>query len=179
MGFAFDLLDALPIPSPRAPHRSETDPDRRPTATQDAQSDVAAVLRAAAAATQPRGHSIQVDAEGPLHVAMPRTALARVVRNLLGNALAASPRGGTVRLVARRDEAPGTSAPVTGSHVRVEVHDDGPGPGARGFHREGGLGLEVVRSLVLPAGGWLVLGTSPDGGACAAVTLPAPAGAHP
>jgi signal transduction histidine kinase len=56
--------------------------------------------------------------------------------------------------------------------VRIEVHDDGRGPGSGSFHRPGGVGLSVVRSLVLPAGGWLVLGRSPQGGACAAVTLP-------
>jgi signal transduction histidine kinase len=119
-----------------------------------------------------------VDSHGPLHVVMPRIGLARIVRNLLGNALVATPPGGTVRLLARRDGArPGGNGirGVTQSHVRLEIHDEGPGPGRVGFHRGGGLGLDVVRSLVLPSGGWLVLGRSRFGGACAAVTLPSPA----
>lgn len=175
VGLAFDLLDALPIPSPRAPSRSET---ASPGPTDiGARSEVSGVLRAAATATAPKGRSIDVDAPAPLYVAMARTGLARVVRNLLGNALAATRSDGTVRLVARADAPPDQRRRrgADRAYVRLEFHDDGPGPGPGGFHRGGGLGLDVVRSLVLPAGGWLVLGTSPLGGACATVTLPAPA----
>jgi signal transduction histidine kinase len=116
-----------------------------------------------------------VDCPGQWQVALPRPALVRVVGNLLRNAITATGAGGTVQL--RAVELP-VQAAGTGqlgldpTHVRIEVHDDGPGPGPDGFHRGGGLGLSIVRSLVLPTGGWLVLGRSPLGGACAAVTLP-------
>ena len=185
VGVALDLLEALPIPTPRAPLRGEPAHGavtRRPAAMPSSADlpvcEVDAVLRAAADATTSREHRVAVDAVAPLHVAMRHIELTRVARNLLGNALAATPPGGTVRLIAQQD-APTRGRPrqesATRSYVRLEFHDEGPGPGATGFHRTGGLGLDVVRSLVLPAGGWLVLGRSPFGGACASVILPAPA----
>ena len=164
VGFALDLLETLPIPSPRAPLPGEGAQGVDPRPPADAPvCEVDAVLRAAADATAARGRTIRVESVAPLHVAVRRTDLTRIARNLLGNALAATPPGGTVRLLARQERG----------HVRLEFHDEGPGPGPAGFSRGGGLGLDVVRSLVLPAGGWLVLGRSPSGGACAAVTLPA------
>jgi signal transduction histidine kinase len=104
-------------------------------------------------------------------VPLPAVSLARVVRNLLGNALA-TPGGSTVLLRGMRVAGPAGSGEPGPPHVRLEVHDDGRGPAPAGFRRSGGIGLEVVRSIVVPVGGWLVLGSSPVGGACAAVTLP-------
>jgi signal transduction histidine kinase len=158
VSYALDLLDTLPGESVGVPAVDQ------PTHGQYA--DLAGVLRDAVAAAAPGGASVVVEAAGPLYVAMSRTALVRVLRNLLGNAVTATGGGGTVVLRAERLDPDG--------YIRLEIHDDGPGPGRAGFSRPGGQGLTVVRSLVLAAGGWLVLGRSPtSGGTCASVTLPA------
>jgi signal transduction histidine kinase len=155
VSYALDLLDAVPgAPVPAG----------RPTAPAS-RTDLAGVLSDAAAVV-PGGVVVTVEATAPLCVSMARTALVRVVRNLLGNAVAAMNGTGTVLL---RAERIGVDGPV-----RFEIHDDGPGPGRSGFSRSGGQGLTVVRTLVLSAGGSLVLGRSPSGGTCASVTLPAP-----
>jgi two-component system, OmpR family, sensor histidine kinase MprB len=176
VSYALDLLDTLPPPSARhaVPGLGALSPAGGQQAAAAQHADLAGVLRDAAAVA-PGGPSVTVEAAGPLHVAMPRTALVRVVRNLLGNAVAATNDGGAVLLRAERT-GPGSAGPAGAEpegHVRLEVHDDGPGPGRTGFSRSGGQGLTVVRTLVLTAGGWLVLGRSARGGTCASVTLPA------
>ena len=126
-----------------------------------------AVVRAAGLTAVGPVARLAVEAEAELWAPLDATSASRVVRNLLDNALAAAgARGG---VLVRAGQHPGGGGPW----VRLEVHDDGPGPGPRGFARGGGTGLDVVRALVLPSGGWLSLGTSPLGGALAAVTLPA------
>jgi signal transduction histidine kinase len=115
----------------------------------------------------------------PLRVAGDRDALARVVANLLDNAVrhAAS----SVRLTVAAD----------GAYRRIAVADDGPGiPAAdreRVFDRftrlddarardagGSGLGLAIVRELVRRHHGTVVLrGTTPPPGLCAEVRLPA------
>jgi signal transduction histidine kinase len=174
---ALQLLEAfgesLPAQVPARPSAPVAAPERS--------SEVEPVLRSAARAAAPSGRSISVECPHPWRVSLPRTALVRVVGNLLRNAVAATGAAGAVVLKAVEvpAETAGPGQPGRGpAHVRIEVHDDGPGPGPDGFHRGGGVGLSVVRSLVLPAGGWVVLGRSPRGGACVAVTLPvAPGGA--
>jgi two-component system sensor histidine kinase BaeS len=164
---ALELLETFGDVSP-SPAARPTAP-RRPVGQS---CEVEPVLRSAARAAAASDRSISVACPGSWHVPLPRTALVRVVGNLLRNAVSATGAGGGITL--RASEVP-AAAPGTGhspAHVRIEVHDDGRGPGPEGFHRPGGVGLSVVRSLVLPAGGWLVLGRSPQGGACAAVTLP-------
>jgi signal transduction histidine kinase len=138
-------------------------------ATGSATTDVDGVLRAVAAAATSAGRTVTVRSRPGLFVPLAHTGLSRVVRNLLTNAAVAAGDTGRVELHAAPVEGP-AGEPV---QIRLEVHDDGPGFPAGGAHRSGGLGLGIVRSLVLPAGGWLVLGRSPLGGACAAVTLPA------
>jgi len=115
----------------------------------------------------------------PLRVAGDRDALARVVANLLDNAVrhAAS----SVRLTVTAD----------GAYRRIAVADDGPGiPAAdreRVFDRftrldggrardagGSGLGLAIVRELVRRHRGTVALkGTTPPPGLCAEVRLPA------
>jgi signal transduction histidine kinase len=175
---ALDLLDAfsdsLPAQS-AAPARPPRPAAASRRTVPERSCEVEPVLRSAARAAAPSGRSISVECPEPWRVALPRTALVRVVGNLLRNAVAAAGVGGTVVLKAIEvptETAGPRQSPRGPGHVRIEVHDDGPGPGPDGFQRSGGLGLSVVRSLVLPAGGWLVLGRSPQGGACAAVTLP-------
>jgi signal transduction histidine kinase len=174
VGQALQLLDELgaALPTPTQPGTAPPAPGARPVISG---CDVEPVLQSAARASAASDRSITVSCAAPGRVLLPRTALVRVVGNLVRNAIAATEVGGTVQL--RAVEVPrGSGQPA---HLRVEVHDDGPGPGPDGFSRAGGVGLSVVRSLVLPAGGWLTMGRSPLGGACAAVTLPQAPSAGP
>jgi len=168
--YAVQLLDELPasVASTAAPQdQGMTDPDSagRPS------SDLDAALRTAARALGGAGPSIRIQSEGPLWVPLPSTAVTRVIRNLLGNAVsAAQPHGAILVRAQFVPVSPETGGAVR--HIRLEIHDDGPGPGPTGFFRTGGQGLDIVRSIVLPAHGWLVLGRSTLGGACVHVTLP-------
>jgi signal transduction histidine kinase len=103
------------------------------------------------------------------------------VRNLIENAIAATPRGGCVEV--------GVAA--IGAEVEVVVDDDGPGVGAdpealfapfrRGPERVdarargpgAGLGLAIVRRIAASHGGTVTAGPSQLGGARFALRLPA------
>ena len=162
--YALDLVDGLP---------TDVTPGSAGAPVSGQVCDLDAVLRSAATAAGGGGRSVTVTSEPRLLVPVPSVSLTRAVRNLLGNALAA-PGGSTVLLRGMRVLPGPAGSDHSGSeYVRLEVHDDGRGPARSGFRRSGGIGLEVVRSIVVPAGGWLVLGRSPSGGTCAAVTLPA------
>jgi signal transduction histidine kinase len=101
---------------------------------------------------------------------------ARIVEalsNLLDNALRVSPRGGLLVLAARRD----------GEAVEFAVRDQGPGVAAadldsvweRFFSRSPqgtGLGLAVVREIVLAHGGEVFARNLPEGGAEFGFRLP-------
>jgi signal transduction histidine kinase len=105
--------------------------------------------------------------------------LEQVLDNLLSNALDAAPAGSVVRVGVR---------PV-GERVTITVRDRGPGmtleqqarafdrfwrsPGARHSRSGFGLGLPIVRRLVLADGGDVLLGDGPDGGLTVTVSLPA------
>lgn len=163
--YVMDLVDVLPSPDTDAGAVLAPGPV-------GAVCDLADVVRAAARAAAWSDRTLTVDCPASLRVALAAPAASRMVRNLLGNALAA-PAGTAVLL--RGQLLPGSG---TGDSVLLEVHDDGRGTAAKDFSRPGGVGLEVVRSLVLGAGGWLCLGPSPRGGVRAAVTLPAPSGSR-
>lgn len=111
-----------------------------------------------------------------------RASLHQLFANLLHNAVAHTPEGERVALVAaREDEA-----------VWVRVRDSGPGVPPEEmervfepFHRtasarpEGtGLGLALAREIARAHGGDVVLEAAPFGGASFAVSLPAAAGAE-
>lgn len=112
-----------------------------------------------------RGRGVRLAADLP-HAPLPIRADARAVRqmmiNLMANALAASPRGGEVRVTLARED---------GALV-VGVDDEGPGftPGAAE-----GVGLALVRALAGLHGGTLNFARRPAGGTRACVRLPAPA----
>jgi signal transduction histidine kinase len=86
-----------------------------------------------------------------------------IMVNLVENAHRASSTGLPIELAA---------APVD-SRVRLEVLDRGPGIAHDSGVAQGGLGLEIARSLAAASGGSFELGNRSGGGAVARVELPA------
>lgn len=141
--------------------------------------NLAEIARGRADAAEPiaeeSGIAIEVDSEGACSVAAPAGVPARIVDELLGNALAYARTHITVN-VSRRGDA-----------VILCVSDDGPGiPDSdlervfERFHRAAGavaggsgLGLALVREAVEALGGSATAGRSDLGGAAITVRLPA------
>jgi signal transduction histidine kinase len=135
---------------------------------------LAATLERFGAPASAAGVSLAAEGPGePLTVTADRSALDRILGNLVANALAATPAGGRIRLIAAPesiDRRPG---------VRLAVVDTGPGfpPGAldRVFDRffradraragdGSGLGLAIVRELVTAHGGSVAASNVAGGG---------------
>ncbi|MFF9274208.1 ATP-binding protein [Streptomyces griseosporeus] len=146
--------------------------------------DVRELLRAARTAHRARaeaaGVEVVVEADGPVRVHADPDRLRQVVANLVGNALRATPPGGTVTLALRRDR----------ERAVVEVRDTGTGIAAedlphvfdrfwradpaRGRATGGsGLGLAVARQIVLDHGGTIGVDSAVGAGTTVTVTLPA------
>jgi len=141
---------------------------------------LATLLAQATADARPKAdaRAIALDTEaGDLTVPGDPLLLRQALGNLVDNALDFAPRGGRVRIGARR----------AGPDVLIEVCDDGPGVPdyalARVFERfyslarpdgakSTGLGLAFVREVALLHGGTASLANRPDGGACAQLRLP-------
>jgi len=112
-------------------------------------------------------------------VAADPLVLRRILENLVGNAVESlSDRGGAVTVATER------IASGAGTTVRVTVSDTGPGMtreqldhAFEDFHTTkpggAGLGLSIVRRLVLDLGGALRIETQPGAGTRAIVELPA------
>jgi signal transduction histidine kinase len=117
--------------------------------------------------------SIELDADGRTAVVGNSTAIGRVVRNLLDNAIHHAPAGSTVRV----SVSPG-SGPANGPSVRVV--DDGPGfssefsphafehftradPSRNRATGGAGLGLAIARGLVEAHGGRIWIDGPPGG----------------
>ena len=144
----------------------------------DARELVAARRDAWAALAEERGVSIVVDADDAVLLATPGR-LEQVLDNLLNNALEVAPAGSAIVVSATR----------THGAVRVSVADAGPGltseqrdrafdrfwrAGDHDNERGGfGLGLAIVRQLVVADGGEVTLGASSSGGLEVLVVLPA------
>jgi len=116
---------------------------------------------------------------GPLVVKAPAEGLTRALENVIDNALGFSPAGEAVRIVLEKREG----------QACVRVLDRGPGipaehrervfdrffsyrPGGAPGSRHTGLGLSIVRAQVENAGGRVVAGDAPGGGACLELRLP-------
>jgi signal transduction histidine kinase len=119
------------------------------------------------------GVVLEVDAVPGAIVSGDRLRLAQVIGNVVRNAIQASPPGGSVRIGVRTDASSGEAT--------VTVRDAGDGfsaaaleQGAEMFfsEKEGGMGvgLSLVRQVVLGHGGQLVLGN--ERGAVVSIRLP-------
>jgi signal transduction histidine kinase len=135
---------------------------REPIGLRSALESAAALFAGRAAHT---GVALQVDAPDARIYADP-VRLRQALVNLVDNALRYTPPGGTVRITGRSD------AEVTA----IAVADDGPGFAATTGGAEQGLGLRIVRTVIEGHGGTLRLGTGPDGGALAELTVPSDSG---
>lgn len=141
--------------------------------------DAAAVVRERGAfwavLAQDQGRAFEVDAAaGPLLVPVPAEDLGAALDALVDNVFSHTPDGSPFALRARPG-GPGV--------VRVGVDDGGPGlEGGDALLERGrsgagstGLGLDVARRTAERAGGRLVLGRAPAGGAAVTLELPAAA----
>ncbi|MDX6685982.1 MAG: hypothetical protein QOF86_2110 [Baekduia sp.] len=103
---------------------------------------------------------IEIASELPSRLPLPPTALRVLLRNLLGNAVAAGAR--TVCVSATRS---------SGAWVLV-IEDDGAGVGSDlGYRAGSGLGLRLCRRIAARHGGSLVLAALPAGGTQATLQL--------
>ncbi len=142
--------------------------------------DVEQALEAFSPLALERGVRVVSAVEGRPYAAADSQALRQVLINFLENAVKYGPRGQTVSVGACQENG----------KVRLWVDDEGPGvPPAereriwRAFHRGStaessaqggsGIGLAVVRDLVLQAGGRVEIERSPAGGARFVAELPA------
>ncbi len=166
------LLDIARIEAGRL-QLAKTDLDVRGLA-----SGVADAYRALAQA-QDKAIAVGVEVPAGTLVTAELDKLTRVLRNLLGNALKYSDRGGHVEVRVR----------LTPAGIEFAVSDDGPGvpPEARGrvfqrfgqvggdAHRPGtGLGLYFCRLVVEAHGGTIGVDNRPGRGATFRFTLPGP-----
>jgi len=132
--------------------------------------DAVAVVRGRAAYWAPlaedqrRALEIDLPAE-PAPVPLDEVDLRDVVDVLIDNVFAHTPEGTAFSVVVSPD-GEGT--------VLLAVTDAGPGLGAQRPQGPGhtGLGLEIVRRTVEPAGGSLEIGAAPKGGTVVSVRLP-------
>ncbi len=143
--------------------------------------DLAEEISEAAAAFAPIANAAEATIElrigDEVLAPVDRGAFRQVMLNLLDNAVKHGGRGGTVGISLARDDG----------HVRVMIDDSGPGvprewrqrvfePFVRIEHGSvpgAGIGLAVVRELVVAHGGTVAIEESPQGGARLVVTLPA------
>jgi two-component system sensor histidine kinase BaeS len=143
------------------------------------------------------GIRLEAIAPGPASAPLvaDRSAVDRILANLVANALASAPGpGGRVTLTAARTEIPARDGERPLPAVALGVADDGPGfpPGAaeRAFERffradpsrsgpGSGLGLSIVRDLAEAHGGYAAVENLAPRGARVSVVLPLVATARP
>ncbi|HEX2894227.1 MAG TPA: HAMP domain-containing sensor histidine kinase [Marmoricola sp.] len=131
--------------------------------------DAVAVVRdrvhywAPLAEDQGRNLSVDLPPEAAV-VPLDEVDLRDVVDVLIDNVFAHTPEGTEFAVTVRREQ----------DDVLLVVADRGPGPTPRGRREPGhtGLGLEIVRRSVEPAGGRVEIGAAPKGGTVVGVRLP-------
>ena len=135
-------------------------------------------LRQCAPVMAERSVRIESTLEPDLWVEGNETLLARAVRNVIDNALKASPASSTVRISGVR----------AGGLLMLRIQDQGPGIPEEDLTRifepfyqvekartpgdSHGLGLAICRRIVYAHGGEVTAASPPDGGACISIMLP-------
>lgn len=143
------------------------------TSPMDARDVLRQMLDALNAQAEHAGVKIASDLPDPLPVRGDRQRLAQAFRNLAINAIQAMPTGGTLAVAGGAE----------GQTCRITFTDTGPGFSTRALasaaelffsEREGGLGigLNVVKEVVVHHGGTLALANAKPHGAVVTITLP-------
>ena len=114
--------------------------------------------------------------------------ISQVVQNLILNSVQAMPEGGVIRIEAANYEIfpheVGRLPLKEDRYVKLSFHDDGPGLGDGVIDKVfdpffttketgSGLGLATTHSIITKHDGYIQAGTSPMGGACFTIYLPA------
>jgi signal transduction histidine kinase len=137
------------------------------------------------------GVGIQVKLDASFNsgsIAMPESALERILQNLMMNAIESMPDGGELRIVLRRANRAAGSKRATGKNLLLRVCDTGTGIAPERLHHifergfsgkrpragnaQRGLGLAIVRELIERAGGSIQVRSQPGRGSCFEVKLP-------
>lgn len=128
--------------------------------------DLPEILSRAEASVHPMRLALKVaDDLPPVPIAGGRTALWRILANLVSNARAATLRVPSPELV--------MSVEPEGGGLVLKFDDNGPGFDASPLNPRGqGVGLHSVRQIVAASGGEMHLSTSPKGGARVALWIP-------
>lgn len=119
---------------------------------------------------------VKISPSAPVSMVLPRRAMVAALRNLVKNALDASPPGSRIDLVAGRDEASGMVRLAVvdrggGMSPEVIAHASEPFFTTRAPGEGMGLGLFLTRALAERLGGRLELESSPGTGTVAAILL--------
>jgi len=166
-----DIQDLALAEAGRLPlHRERVDP----------QAALDAAVLAVAPIAQERGVTLRAEAAGAPPADADPARLAQVLRNLLANALAHTPRGGSIAITARAaDGMVAFAVRDTGSGIPPEhlprVFDRFYRVDAARSRESGGsgLGLAIVKQLVESHGGAVSAASEPGQGAVIGFTLPA------
>ncbi|MGK2849696.1 MAG: HAMP domain-containing sensor histidine kinase [Candidatus Limnocylindrales bacterium] len=148
---------------------------------------MASVARHVEPLARQRGVRIATEAPGRI-VRVDRVRLGQAITNLVINAIAYGPAGGTVDVVARVTPVDGSGGPTTSAMLRIEVMDRGVGlpaevvssdlfqPFRRGPNAVGvgsGLGLATAAAAITAHHGSIGYEKRPGGGATFWVVVPA------
>ncbi len=139
----------------------------------DARQVVAAAVSLHHGAAAEKGVTLDISGGAPVEMTGDARKVREMLVQLLDNAIDASPEGGSVEVLIRRD----------GHHVQLAVLDRGPGidceqlvrvmePGVTTKNGGSGLGLTIVRTLAKQHGGMLRLSNRGGGGLVAEIELP-------
>ncbi len=144
--------------------------------------DLAALAREVAAGSAPPGRTaraapVRVDAAGPLLIRGDRRRLARVLENIVGNAVKYSPRGTPVQVTVSRHDR-GVIVRVRDHGVGIPAHDL-PRIFER-FYRAStaqgiagsGIGLAGAKAIVEQHGGWIKVQSAVEKGTTVTLWLP-------